>query len=501
MTDPVFMTVYFAILAVLGFYGSHRFMMSHLYRKNRNNRPKPAGHFEQLPKVTIQLPMFNEQYVAERLIDAVCEIRYPRELLEIQVLDDSTDETVDIVRRVVEAKAAEGHNIKYLHRTDRSGYKAGALEEGLKVAEGEFVAVFDADFVPTPDFLEKTIHHFFDENVGMVQQRWDHINRDFSLLTQVQSILLDGHFVIEHTARHRSGRFFNFNGTAGIWRLSTIIDAGGWQHDTLTEDLDLSYRAQSNGWQFVYLFDDVSPAEIPVEMAAFKSQQHRWAKGSIQVALKLLPNLLKRKLSRKIKLEAFMHLTNNIAYVLLVFLVLLMPLTTLVRLKYHWAISLFFDLPIFFSATFSIASFYMLAQRESGRSRRESLMYLPLVMAVGVGLCINQARAVLEALAGHKSGFERTPKYGVTKAGQNWHHVKYRFRVNWQPFVETALGIYMFWGVGVAIAGNAWLNAPFLMLFGVGFFFVGLTSIFQRNRWVLRFFEERRLEPAQKPAR
>ncbi|MDX9724349.1 MAG: glycosyltransferase family 2 protein, partial [Myxococcota bacterium] len=273
--DIAFLIVYFSILLILGFYGVHRYVMAYLYRKHRNDVPVPKAQFEDLPTVTIQLPTFNEQYVVERLIDAVCQIRYPREKLDIQVLDDSTDETVEIAQRAVARAREKGHDIQYIHRTDRTGFKAGALEAGLAQAKGEFVAVFDADFIPNPDFLEQSINFFTDEKVGMVQLRWDHINRDFSLLTQVQAILLDGHFVIEHTARHRSGRFFNFNGTAGIWRRSTIGDAGGWEHDTLTEDLDLSYRAQSKGWQFVYVRDSVAPAEVPVEMSAFKSQQHR----------------------------------------------------------------------------------------------------------------------------------------------------------------------------------------------------------------------------------
>ena len=225
------------------------------------------------------MPIFNEMYVVERLIDAVSRIDYPRGLLEIQVLDDSTDETQGIARAKVERLRKAGIDIHYLHRDNRQGYKAGALQEGLKVARGELVAVFDADFVPTPDFLLRSVHFFTDEKIGMVQVRWEHLNRDYSHLTQAQAIFLDGHFVIEHTARNRSGRFFNFNGTAGVWRKATIADAGGWQHDTLTEDLDLSYRAQLAGWQFVYLPEVVSPAEVPVEMNAFKSQQHRWAKG------------------------------------------------------------------------------------------------------------------------------------------------------------------------------------------------------------------------------
>ncbi|MFM2151832.1 MAG: hypothetical protein RL199_267, partial [Pseudomonadota bacterium] len=316
---------YFAVLVVLSLYGSHRYYMSYLYYRHKANLPMPAGRLQTLPRVTIQLPIFNEMYVCERLVDAVCAIEYPRELFEVQVLDDSTDETTSIAAAAVERWKKRGIDISYVHRTNRQGFKAGALQAGLAKAKGEFVAVFDADFVPGADFLRKTIHYFSDQNVGMVQVRWEHLNREFSLLTNAQAVFLDGHFVIEHTARNRSGRFFNFNGTAGIWRRQAIHDGGGWQHDTLTEDLDLSYRTQLAGWRFVYLPDVVSPAEVPVEMNAFKSQQARWAKGSIQTAKKLLPRILASDLPRSIKSEAFFHLTANICYPLMVVLSLLMP--------------------------------------------------------------------------------------------------------------------------------------------------------------------------------
>ncbi|MBS7380422.1 MAG: glycosyltransferase family 2 protein, partial [Bradymonadales bacterium] len=360
-----FVVVYFAILCILSIYGIHRFVMATLYRIYRKDIPHPDAKFSDLPRVTIQLPMFNERYVIERLIDAVCEIRYPREKLQIQVLDDSIDETQKIAADAVARKREQGFDIVYIHRDDRTGFKAGALEAGLKTATGEFVAVFDADFVPQPDFLERTIHFFTNEKVGMVQVRWEHLNREYSLLTRVQSILLDGHFVIEHTARNRSGRFFNFNGTAGIWRKSTIADAGGWQHDTITEDLDLSYRAQSKGWQFIYVNESTTPAEVPVEMVAFKTQQHRWAKGSIQVAKKVLPKLLKSRLPFKVKLEAWMHLTCNISYILMVILSLMMPLTVEFRVKNSWMTSIWVDAIVFICASVSIMMFYLLAQKEA----------------------------------------------------------------------------------------------------------------------------------------
>mgnify|MGYP001611145342 CR=1 FL=1 len=281
-----FLILYAVLLMCLSVYGAHRYYLAWLYKRHKKDVWVPKARYDELPMVTIQLPMYNEMYVAERLIDATCTIRYPKDKLEIQVLDDSTDGTVVIARAAVDKWAAQGFNIVYCHRKDRSGYKAGALKEGMKTAKGDFIAIFDADFIPQPDFLEHTIHFFTEDRIGMVQVRWDHLNRDFNLLTRAQAVMLDGHFLIEHTARNRSGRFFNFNGTAGIWRRATIDDAGGWEHDTLTEDLDLSYRAQLKGWQFVFLPDVLAPAEVPVEMNSFKSQQHRWAKGSMQTAKK-----------------------------------------------------------------------------------------------------------------------------------------------------------------------------------------------------------------------
>ena len=477
-----FVVVYFAILCILSIYGIHRFVMATLYRIYRKDIPHPDAKFSDLPRVTIQLPMFNERYVIERLIDAVCEIRYPREKLQIQVLDDSIDETQKIAADAVARKREQGFDIVYIHRDDRTGFKAGALEAGLKTATGEFVAVFDADFVPQPDFLERTIHFFTNEKVGMVQVRWEHLNREYSLLTRVQSILLDGHFVIEHTARNRSGRFFNFNGTAGIWRKSTIADAGGWQHDTITEDLDLSYRAQSKGWQFIYVNESTTPAEVPVEMVAFKTQQHRWAKGSIQVAKKVLPKLLKSRLPFKVKLEAWMHLTCNISYILMVILSLMMPLTVEFRVKNSWMTSIWVDAIVFICSSVSIMMFYLLAQKEARKQTfMQRLAYLPIVMSLGIGLSINNCRAVIEALVGYKTGFVRTPKYGVTKSGESFKHVKYGFKLNWQPWVETAMGIYFVWGIVHAISLGAYASVPFLALFCTGYLYVGLGTFFGRT--------------------
>src|SRR5271170_7851279 len=320
-----FVVTYISILLVIALYGLHRYVLVYLYLKHKNRIYKPAGIFTTLPRITVQLPMYNEDIVAERIIRTTCLIDYPHDLLEIQVLDDSTDEVARaMAERAAAECAAEGYPVRYIHRDNREGYKAGALAAGLKQASGEFIAIFDADFLPPTDILRNVVDYFYDDSIGMVQVRWDHLNRNASLLTRGQAIFLDGHFVIEHTARNRSGRFMHFNGTAGVWRRKTIEDAGGWQHDTLTEDLDLSYRAQLRGWQFVYLPQFCAPAELPPEMIGFKQQAHRWTKGSFQTAIKLLPRILRsRDLSYGIKSEAFFHLTNTIVYPLMVLLTLL----------------------------------------------------------------------------------------------------------------------------------------------------------------------------------
>src|SRR5262245_8105673 len=335
-SETLILATYFFVLVILAVYGWHRYYLVYLYMKNKGRTPVPPEMREAWPAGSIQLPSSNEMYVAYRLMDSVCQIDYPRELLEIQVLDDSTDETCSVAEQAVRRNAARGVDIKYIHRTDRTGYKAGALDAALKVAKGEFVAIFDADFIPTADFLTRTVPFFVDPKVAMGQARWGHINQDYSLLTKIQSILLDGHFVLEHGGRNRAGLFFNFNGTAGIWRRTAITDAGGWQHDTLTEDLDLSYRAQLRGWNFSFLPVLIGPAEVLVEMISFKSQQHRWAKGSIQTCLKLLPRILRSNQPLHVKVEAFFHLTANFNYPLMCVLSVLMAPAMVIRYNMGW---------------------------------------------------------------------------------------------------------------------------------------------------------------------
>ena len=478
--ETITLATYFFVLIVLAIYGWHRYYLVYLYMRNRDKEPRADAPPNPLPVVTIQLPLYNEMYVADRLIESVCAIAYPRALLEIQVLDDSTDETQSIAELAVRRYAVQGIDIKYYHRANRTGFKAGALEAGLKLARGEFIAIFDADFIPAPDFLDRLMPHFTDPQVGMVQARWGHINQDYTLLTKIQSILLDGHFVLEHGGRNRSGRFFNFNGTAGIWRRAAIDDAGGWQHDTLTEDLDLSYRAQLRGWRFVFRSDVIAPAEVPVEMNAFKSQQHRWAKGSIQTCCKLLPRLLRANLPIGVKAEAFFHLTANFNYPLMCVLSLLMFPAMVIRYNMGWYEMLLIDVPLFFAATFSVCNFYMVCQREIHRDWRARIKYLPFLMSIGIGLSINNTRAVFEALFNRQSEFMRTPKYRIEGETDEWVSKKYRQSVAVQPLIELALGLYFTFTVFYALTNQIYGTVPFLVLFQIGFLYTGLVSIVQQ---------------------
>jgi cellulose synthase/poly-beta-1,6-N-acetylglucosamine synthase-like glycosyltransferase len=479
--DLALLIPYFIVLILLASYGVHRYILVYLYyRKRRNRTGPPAAQFEDLPRITVQLPMFNEQYVADRLIDCICRMKYPREKLDIQVLDDSTDETVEVVRNLVERYAALGHPITSHHRTNREGFKAGALAKGMQTARGEFIAIFDADFTPPEDFLLKTIHYFTDPKVGMVQTRWTHINRNYSFLTEVEAILLDGHFVLEHCARARSGVFFNFNGTAGMWRRKAIEEAGGWQHDTLTEDTDLSYRAQLKEWKFVYLQDVECPAELPVEMTAFKTQQARWAKGLIQTSKKILPQVLKSDASMHAKIEAWYHLTANISYPLMIVLSVLLLPAMIIRFYQGWFQMLYIDLPLFLASTFSISSFYLVSQRELfPRTWPRALLYLPFLMALGIGLTITNTKAVLEALLGRQSAFARTPKYRVEKKQDKVGAKKYRRRLGWIPWIELLVGGYFALTVYYAVENENYITVPFLLLFVVGYWYTGLMSLLQ----------------------
>jgi cellulose synthase/poly-beta-1,6-N-acetylglucosamine synthase-like glycosyltransferase len=483
--DLALLIPYFVVLTVLAGYGAHRYILVYLYYKHRKNRTtEPASHFDELPRITVQLPIFNEQYVVERLLEAVSKLNYPREKLDVQVLDDSTDETVEVARGLVERYAALDLPVGYHHRTNRQGFKAGALAEGMKTAKGEFIAIFDADFTPPEDFLLRTIHYFADPKIGMVQTRWTHINRSYSFLTEVEAILLDGHFVLEHSGRARTGLFFNFNGTAGLWRRKAIEEAGGWQHDTLTEDTDLSYRAQLKGWKFIYLQDVECPAELPVEMTAFKTQQARWAKGLIQTGKKILPRVLRSDAPLHTKIEAWYHLTANISYPLMIMLSVLLLPAMIIRFYQGWFQMLYIDVPLFVASTFSISSFYLVSQRELfPRSWPRALVYLPFLMALGIGLTITNTKAVIEALIGKQSAFARTPKYRVESKKDKIGVTTYRKRLGWVPWLELLIGAYFGLTVYYAVENENYITVPFLLLFVVGYWYTGLMSLLQGRFW------------------
>jgi cellulose synthase/poly-beta-1,6-N-acetylglucosamine synthase-like glycosyltransferase len=485
--DAALLLPYFLVMIVLAIYGVHRYQLCYLYFKYRKNyNPNPINHFDELPRVTIQLPIFNEQFVIDRLVEAVCAIDYPQDKLEIQVLDDSTDETTEVASGIVARYAALGHPIVYIHRTNRHGFKAGALDAGLKVASGEYIAIFDADFVPPPDWLMKVIHHFGEPDVGMVQTRWTHLNRDYSLLTRIEAILLDGHFVLEHGARARTGDFFNFNGTAGMWRRRAISDGGGWQHDTLTEDTDLSYRSQMAGWRFKYLPEVECPSELPIEMTAFKTQQARWAKGLIQTSIKMLPRIFKSNVPRRIKIEAVYHLTANLSYPLMIVMTALLIPAMICRFYQGWFQMLLIDVPLFTASSASIAVFYLASQRELyPKTWMKTFLYLPFLMALGIGLTVTNSKAVMEALFGIKSAFVRTPKYRVAQKGEKSQAAKYRKRLKLTPWIELIIGCYFLLAIVYTFSNHNYFTAPFLILFVIGYWYTGLMSLLQGRfeRW------------------
>jgi len=485
--DMAVLFPYFAVMIILALYGVHRYTMCYLYFKYKKNYdPNPPNHFDELPRVTIQLPIFNEQFVIDRLIEAVCAMEYPKDRLEIQVLDDSTDETQAVAAGIVARYAALGNPIEYIHRDNRHGFKAGALDAGLKVAKGEYVAIFDADFVPPHDWLMKVIHHFAEPGIGMVQTRWAHMNREYSMLTQIEAILLDGHFIIEHGARVRTGDYFNFNGTAGMWRIKAISDGGGWQHDTLTEDTDLSYRSQLAGWKFKYLPEVECPSELPIEMTAFKTQQARWAKGLIQVSIKILPLVFKSKASKRNKWESIQHLTANLSYPLMIIMTAFLMPAMIVRFYQGWFQMVLIDFPLFTASTFSIAVFYLAAERVLfPKTWWKTFYYLPVLMALGIGLTVTNTKAVMEAIFGIKSAFVRTPKYSVAKKGEKTHAAKYRKRLMLAPWIEMLIGAYFMGCILYTFSNHNYFTAPFLILFVIGYWYTGLMSLLQGrfDRW------------------
>jgi cellulose synthase/poly-beta-1,6-N-acetylglucosamine synthase-like glycosyltransferase len=489
--DTYFMIAYFGILILLSIYGAYRYRLVYLFLRYKNVYPRPKASFTpgSLPRITVQLPLYNEMYVAERLINAVSEIDYPRELLEIQVLDDSTDKTRDIATRAVQRCLDRGCDISYRHREDRVGFKAGALEEGLKRATGELVLIFDADFVPRPDCIRRMVDYFTDERVGLVQLRWSHINQDYSLLTKVQAIMLDGHFVIEQTARNRCGGFFNFNGTAGMWRRQAIEWSGGWQHDTLAEDTDLSYRAQLMGWKFIYLLDDDVPSELPVELAAFKSQQRRWAKGLVQVGLKMLKRIWHDpRLPLRVKLEQALRLTGNLAAPLVIVLAIINLPVLIVRYNQGLFHLFVLDVPILTLSTISVVLFYVVPQWHLYPDTwKKNLKYIPFVLSMGIALTFSNARAVLEAVFGVKTPFVRTPKYGLRDSrDSSWAGKSYTRRRFQIPVLESAFALYFLFTIWYAVYSRIIGTIPFLLIYFVGYAYAAVMSIVQSRVRPLR---------------
>jgi len=503
MFDWAILIPYFAVLIVLSCYGLHRYEMIRGYWKHRNEFPDVAPErFAELPRVTVQLPIFNERYVVERLLEAASKLQYPWHLLEIQVLDDSTDDTHPFTERLVGEYRATGLPIEYIHRANRHGYKAGALQNGLLTTSGELIAIFDADFIPPVDFLERTVHYFADPKIGMVQTRWGFLNRHYNVLTEVQAMLLDGHFVLEHVARAGGGLFFNFNGTAGILRREMIDDAGGWQHDTLTEDSDLSYRAQLKGWKFAYVPSIECLSELPVDTHSFQVQQSRWAKGLTQVAMKLLPTILRAKLPWRVKVEAFFHLTPNISYPLMIAVSALMLPVMIVRFYMGWFQMLVIDTPLIAASFWSISAFYVVAHRALfPKTWKRAFLFLPALMAAGVALTIINSRAVIEALAGYQTGFVRTPKYAIGDVHKaRLENVTYRRRSGWLPYAELAVGSFFLGMVVFAIESFNYLAIPFLMLFVGGYYWAGFTTLWQEYQGKLQWQRQRELAGAVEQA-
>lgn len=472
------LVIYFISLTVLFGFGIHGIVLLYYYYKTLN-LPNPKDvELDEYPVATIQLPMFNELYVAERLIRAVCSIDYPKDKLEIQVLDDSIDETQEIALKVVEEYKEKGFDIHYIHRTDRSGFKAGALKEGLAIARGEFIAIFDADFVPKPDFLKKTIPYFRDNEIGCVQTRWEHLNEEYSFLTRSQALALDGHFVIEQQVRNKAGFFINFNGTAGIWRKETILDAGNWQPDTLTEDLDLSYRAQLKGWKFKFLNNVTSPAELPADINALKTQQFRWTKGAVETAKKMLPKVFKSKLPFKVKLECFIHLSSNIVFPFIMLVALLNIPLVLIKNTVGGYDTYYTIMSIFVLASISTFLFYLYAQRAIHLDWRRRLLLFPVFLAGSMGFAVNNTKAVLEALFNKKSGFARTPKYRIVTNSDDWRTKKYKQKkIKITVIIELLFAAYYVLGIGISIYFLEIAAIPFQLLFLLGFGTVGLMSL------------------------
>jgi len=476
----LFLGFYFLTSGILFVYGIHAYLMAFLYMRALRKAPPLPAPGPLLP-VTIQLPVYNERYVIGRLLEAVTRLDYPKDLVEIQVLDDSTDETVIEAAAMVAQLKEGGWSAVHRHRRQRVGYKGGALREGLAEARGSLIAVFDADFLPPPHFLRETVPYFQDPEIGMVQTRWTHLNEGFSSLTRAQAAALDGHFLVEHTVRNRYGAFINFNGTAGIWRKECIRSAGDWQDDTLTEDLDLSYRAQLAGWKFLFLPSVECPAELPAEVNGLKGQQFRWAKGSAQTALKILPRLKRAPLPRFVQFEALVHLTNHLVYPLLLLLGIL-AFPTLRILDHHPETAMLFKVATLLAvASFGHPWLYLVAQRARQRNFVEAWFLVGLVVAGNMGIALNNTRALIEGLLGLRSDFNRTPKYALTTRGDHWRGKAYHPRASVWSYLEIAFALYSVFALAYALRHGHWLAVPFLAMYAMGAGTLGFLSVY--NAW------------------
>ena len=492
--ETIILAAYIISLTILFIFASHGYSMVYYYFKTFNKRTEDLSEEElqmtEYPEVTIQLPLYNEKYVICRLIDAVIRIEYPKDKLEIQVLDDSTDETVDIAKEHIQKYVDQGYDIKHVHRTNRKGFKAGALKEGLKTAKGEFVAIFDADFIPRKKFLIRTLPYFQkDEKLGLVQTRWEHLNRDYSLITKTEAIALDGHFVIEQAVRNRAGFFINFNGTGGIWRKECIFDAGNWQADTLTEDLDLSYRAQMKGWKFKYLVNFTSPAELPSEINSLKSQQFRWTKGAIETAKKIYPKVLRSHLPLKMKIQSFIHLCSNLAYPFILIAGILNLPVLLIKEGGQYD-DVFKFMSIFIFAFISSFIFYLYSQKDVYADWQKRVIYFPVFLSGSMGLSVNNTIAVIEGLINKKSEFVRTPKFKIMDNKDSWIDKKYLTRkLSYATIIEAILAVYCFTGVVLSIVYAQIAALPFQLMFSLGYGMMAFLSIRQvvlHNRIIAR---------------
>ncbi len=489
--DYVIIIIYLLNTLLMFIYGLHYYLIAYLYYRKKKERildsePLLEGDF---PKVTIQLPIFNELYVAERLIRKVMAINYPKDRFEVHVLDDSIDETQDICKKLVAEYQKSGYRIEYLHREDRVDHKAGALREALAKAEGDYITIFDSDFLPPEDFLLKTLPHFSNSDIGMVQTRWGHLNQDYSILTKAQSLAIDSHFVLEQSTRSDYGLWLNFNGTAGVWRKSCIEDAGNWQGDTLTEDLDLSYRAQLRGWRFIFLQDVVSPAELPVEMTSYKAQQFRWAKGSLQTAIKLIGQVIRSPYPLRKKLEGIIHLTYYSVHPLMLFnLLWTLPLISVQHRFFQdfslmgYPVATLIGMVFMILGTSAPSFFLLYTQRELTGSWTKRLRWLPYMFLAGLGIAIHITKAFLEAVFRKKSSFIRTPKFDISVTRNGWFRKQYTIPIDFITVLELAAAVYAMIVTYYAFSYGIPLAATFPILFAISFSYVGLTAIFQRFR-------------------